>query len=406
MHRVSAVLFVALAAAGALVAGLQRASSGAPDASALRAARSASGFAEALHVALGAENRNRFVSPFSAWTALSMTHAGARGRTAAQMAAALRLQPPSPHAAAAALLRDLRAAGNAGGCTLRIANGIWLQRGERLQPAFVATVRDRYGAGLRELDFARQTEAARATINAWVSERTEAKIRELLRRGDLDPSTALVLTNAILFKGKWEKAFDPRRTVDAPFHLDDRRTVRAPMMRQTGRFACARVGEVRAFELPYAGGRLSMVVLYPERPERLSEVERIVREKRLGEVLGRLAPREVPVGLPRFSVTSRVDLGRALQTMGMTDAFRGGAADFSGINGRRDLSIALVMHQARVDVDEAGTEAAAATAVVMMKSAPIESYVADRPFLFLIRDRSTGAILFTGRVANPLETEG
>jgi serpin B len=360
------------------------------------------GFALDLYARLREDSGNLFLSPYSISTALAMTYAGARGETATQMTDVLHfpLERERLHSAFSALESSVKAAGGKPGCSLHVANTLWGQQGYGFLGDFLALTKRHYGAALREVDFQRATEQARQTINAWVEDQTEHKITDLLQRNDLDSITTLVLTNAIYFKGNWASQFDRKRTLDAPFRLNSTETVAVPMMRQSGNFAFAGGDEVDLVELPYQGDRLSMVLLLPKESGGLANLEESLTRDNLARWLGRLREQPVQVSVPRFNLETRFKLSKVLQAMGMTDAFRPGQADFSGMTGRRELFIDEVIHQAQVEVNEEGTEAAAATAVVMRKGA-ITTFVADHPFLFLIRDKQSGSILFLGRVVNP-----
>ena len=252
------------------------------------------------------------------------------------------------------------------------------------------------------MDFAKATEAVRQTINAWVGEQTKDKIKDLLHAGDLDVQTTLVLTNAIHFKGDWAIQFDRTLTRDGDFHVSADKTVRAPMMSQTGDFDYAETKDVQVLRMPYAGDELSMIVFLPREAGGLPAVEKALTPDGLAKLLKGLRKTKLQVSFPRFRVETRYDLQEPLSAMGMADAF-GSKADFSGMDGKRDLFISKVIHQAFVDVNEEGTEAAAATAVVIAKNgvSRVKVFRADRPFLFVIRHEKTGLILFLGRVLNP-----
>jgi len=360
-------------------------------------------FALNLYARLRTDDGNLFLSPYSVSTALAMTYAGARGETARQMADVLHfsLESERLHPAFAELESSVKAAGDSAGCSLDVANALWGQRGERFLEGFLALTKKHYGAGFQEVDFAGATEQARKTINAWVADQTRQKIKELLQGRDVDSATALVLTNAIYFKGSWASQFDPRHTKNAPFWINEGEKVVVPTMHQVRRFAFASAGDLDILELPYDGDRLSMLVLLPKAADGLADLERSLSKENLDKWQGSLREQAVRVHLPRFKLESRLDLATTLEALGMNDAFSASKADFSGINGRRDLFISLVIHQAQADVNEEGTEAAAATAVGMKMGAPPTAFVADHPFLFLIRDQQTGSILFLGRVVNP-----
>ncbi|MGD8453486.1 MAG: serpin family protein [Phycisphaerae bacterium] len=362
-------------------------------------------FALDLYGRLRETEGNLLMSPYSVSTALAMTYGGARGETARQMAQVLHFDLPADkfHPAFARLQAALKSADREGGPTLNVANALWGQKGYGFLPEFLALASDQYRAGCREVDFAGATEQARQTINTWVDEQTRHKIAELLHEGDLDAAVGLVLTNAIHFKGSWAAQFDPQRTRDGTFHAGAAGDVIVPMMSQFGEFPLAFGDDVDVLELPYAGERLSMVIVLPKAMDGLAEVERSLSPAKLDGWLGGLRAQNVRVALPRFTLDTRFDLAKTLQAMGMTDAFTPGAADFSGMTGTRDLYIGLVIHQARAEVNEEGTEAAAGSAVVMKRAGIPPAFTVDHPFLLLIRDRQTGTLLFVGRVANPAE---
>jgi serpin B len=346
--------------------------------------------------------KNIFFSPLSIRSALAMTYAGARGDTAAQMASALDLQLPadrvhSAHAAQRAAL----AGAVSGEQVLAIANRLWGQRGEGFLQSFLQLTRSYYGAGLAELDFRGDAEGARQTINTWVAELTRQKIPELIKPGVVDGSTALVLTNAIYFKGQWARRFDPAQTKSEPFQRLSGGPVQAPMMRQKARFAFAQDPLVHVVELPYVGDRLAMLLIVPKEKDGLARAEAALASGGLTPWLGALAPAEVDLSLPRFRVEADFELSAPLRALGMVQAFNP-SADFSAINGRPGLFISAVVHSAFVEVQEEGTEAAAATGVVMTRSLPqVHRVAADRPFIFAIRDRESGALLFLGRLVDP-----
>lgn len=359
-----------------------------------------SAFALDLYQRLKDQPGNLFFSPHSISTALAMAYAGARNETEAQMARTLHFSLPQEklHPAFAALDKDLAARK---GCELAVANRLWGQKGYAFLDAFLGTTRDCYGAALEPLDFGTDAEGARKTINAWVEKQTRDKISGLLQPGSLGPDTKLVLTNAIYFKGKWDSPFDAGRTGDAPFQTSGDRKIDVRMMRQKGTYRHATAGAIQILELPYQEDALSMVVLLPREATGLADLEAGLTEASLKRWLSGLQSSEVDVSFPRLKLTSTFSLGNTLAGMGMPLAFSN--ADFSGMTGSRELSLTAVIHQAFVDVNEEGTEAAAATAVELLKCLDHDTPVfrADHPFLFLIRDRKSGAILFMGRVVDP-----
>jgi len=369
-------------------------------------------FAFDLYSRLKGVEGNLFLSPYSISTALTMTSAGARGQTADQMAKTLCLPASGGaiHVAYATLQRDLNATGAKGVFDLVVANRLWGQKGYGFFPDYLALVEKKYGAGLEHVDFVADTEGSRKTINAWVERQTRDKIKDLLKPGVLDAMTRLVLTNAIYFKGEWAEEFDKKATRDGDFFVTPEKKVATPLMHQTKHFGYFDGGDFQVLGLPYQGDRLAMVVLLPKRnvppgaKDGLAALEASLSADKVAEWVGKLRRREVEVALPRFKTTAEFSLGDTLVAMGMTDAFDSGRADFSGMTGTKDLFISAVVHKAFVDVNEEGTEAAAATAVVIRPKngggGPPE-FRADHPFLFLIRDTRTGAILFLGRILDP-----
>jgi serpin B len=369
-----------------------------------------SGFAFDLYRALWKKDSNLFYSPYSISVALAMTYAGARNETERQMAETLNftLAQDRLHPAFNALDLDLASRGEGaegkdeGGFRLNVANSIWGQKGYSFLQEFLDLLAENYGAGLRILDFQKAPEDSRIVINEWVSEQTEGKIEDLLPAGSIDALTRLVLTNAIYFNAAWANPFAEERTHDGTFYLLDGAEVTAPMMEQTERFGYAEGEGYQAVELPYDGGQLSMVVLLPA-AERFTEFASALDAELVATVLNEVRRAQVHLTMPRFTYESEFSLKRTLTELGMANAFSS-AADFSGMTGNLDLAIDDVIHKAFVAVDEAGTEAAAATAVIMMLTAapglPVEVTL-DHPFIFLIRDIQTGAILFVGHVVNP-----
>jgi serpin B len=353
------------------------------------------------------QDGNLFYSPYSISLALAMTYAGARGETEQQMAATMHYTLPQErlHPAFNALdtaLTSYRDDDEEDGFQLRIANAIWGQEGYKFLPTFLDTLAENYGAGLRTLDFVNKTEAARQTINDWVSEQTEEKIQDLIPKGMLDPLVRLVLTNAIYFNGKWVLPFEKNNTRDEPFTLLDGSTVSVPMMSQIENFKYAEGDGYQAVELPYRDSNVSMLLVLPGTGQ-FEEIEGAFSAKSITAITEDLTPQKVHLFVPKFTFESEFNLSETLIQMGMPAAF--GNADFSGMTGNHDLFISDVLHKAFVAVDEEGTEAAAATAVIMVEAEPmIQDAILmklDRPFLFLIRDNDGGTMLFIGRVLNP-----
>jgi serpin B len=368
-------------------------------------------FALALYQALKDEGSdNLFYSPYSISVALAMTYAGARGETEAEMAEALRftLEQDRLHPAFNALDQRLASRGEGAegkddeGFRLHVVNALWGQKGFSFESAFLDTLAQNYGAGLRLVDFIKAAEAARQTINAWVSQQTEGRIEDLIPAGAIDSATRLVLTNAIYFNAAWLAPFEASRTADGPFTRLDGSEVVVPMMGQQESLGYVAGDGFQAVDLLYSGGELSMTILVPDEGN-FEAFEGSLDVDRLDAILAALRRQQVVLTMPRFEFESQFSLPQALRQLGMEQAFTG-QADFSGMTGEPELFISDVLHKAFVSVDEKGTEAAAATAVIMkltaMPAEPVRVSV-DRPFILFIRDIETGTILFMGRVLDP-----
>jgi serpin B len=370
-------------------------------------------FAFDLYQAVRASEGNIFYSPYSISQALAMTYAGARGETKQQMADTLSFTLPDDrlHPAFNALDLELAARGEdhrrgeSSRFQLNIANAIWGQEGYAFLPEFLDVLAQNYGAGVRLLDFVSAPEESRLAINDWVSDQTEGKIPDLMPQGVINPMVRLVLTNAIYFNAGWSFPFKAQDTEEGTFHLLNGGEVTVPMMNQDSKFLYAEAEGYQALEVPYGLGELAMMILVPP-AGRFEAFESSLDAHRVDAVVKDLEEWGVTLAMPKFEFESSFDLGETLAAMGMPDAFSEGSepADFSAMTGSRDLHIAAVVHKAFVSVDEEGTEAAAATGVAMAVSAPnrYAELIVDRPFVFLIRDYETGAILFVGRVMNPV----
>lgn len=352
-----------------------------------------------------AGDANVFFSPYSISTAFAMTSAGACGETDAQMVKALHFEPDPAkrHAAFAAMEADLNAVQKKGQVKLSVANSLWPQKDYALLESFLGLVRENYGASVTPLDF-RASEAARKTINTWVEDKTNQKIKDLIPGGVLDAMTRLVLVNAIYFKGDWTSPFRAEATKEAPFHLPSGQTVQAPLMFQKKHFGYGATDDLQLLEMPYAGDDLSMLVLLPRKADGLAALENSLSAANLAKWTAAMWSPDVMVYLPKFKMIYRFGLNDTLKAMGLSDAFDAGKADFSGMDGGRNLFISAAVHKAFVEVNEQGTEAAAATGITMGLTAlpaPPIVFRADHPFIFLIREKSSGSILFIGRVTNP-----
>jgi serpin B len=366
-------------------------------------------FACDLYAQLRQEPDNLFFSPYSISTALAMTYAGARGNTAAEMAATMHfdLPPEKLHPGFGELIKHLNAPGKDRPYQLTVANRLWGQQGYNFLPEFLKLTEDQYRAGLKEVNFAGATEAARQEINAWVEKQTQDKIKELLKKGVLNVNTRLVLTNAIYFKAPWAVPFEEAATKPGDFTLASGDKAQVPMMHKAEKKLLYLKGkDFTAVQIPYKGHELAMVVLLPNTADGLAAVEKSVSAAQLNTWLKQMTLHKVDLKLPKFKVTSEFSLKTVLSDMGMKSAFDPKAADFSGMTSPTKLFISAVIHKAFVDVNEKDTEAAAATAVVMQgKSEPPEyphaTFHVNRPFLFLLKEQQTGSILFVGRVTDP-----
>lgn len=365
-------------------------------------------FAIELYTNLKTQEGNLIFSPYSISTALAMTYAGARGNTEAQMAKVLHfdsLTQEQLHPEFKNLID--RTQSKTKNYQLNVANALWGQKGYGFLQEFLELTKKNYGAGFNEVDFIEATENARQTINIWVEKQTKNKIKELIRPGFLNPDVRLVLTNAIYFKGDWASKFDKKETKDSPFYVKPDKKVKVPMMFKESEFKFMETDKFKAIELPYKGNELSMIVLLPEKIDGIAELENSLTSDSLFIWMNQLESRKVKVYFPQFKNTLEFSLEKTLADMGMPDAFCS-SADFSGMNGRQTLFISAVIHKAFIDIKEEGTEAAAATAVIMEECISIVPrrqrvpiFRADHPFIFLIRDNRSGSILFLGRVVNP-----
>jgi serpin B len=372
-------------------------------------------FALNLYSQLRTQPGNLFFSPYSISTAIAMTEAGAKGKTATQInqVFSFTLPPASLHPAFAQLTDQLT---DAQGYQLSIANRLWAQKDFPLLSPFVKTTQDFYRAPIESLNFANAAEAS-GKINAWVAERTQNQIKDLVSPDALSDCTRLVLTNAIYFKGNWLNQFDSGKTKNEPFTLASGEKQQVPMMFQSQTFGYAEFENLQVLEMPYQGNKLSLVILLPANPDGLPKLEGALTAAKLQEWLSFSHGRKVLVYVPKFTFEQSFNLNDVLSKMGMADAFsyQPGVANFSGISDKDNLYVSDVIHKAFVEVYEEGSKAAAATAVEICgreracpKAAPPKPPVfrADRPFLFLIRERESGTIIFMGRFSNPALKKG
>ncbi len=365
-----------------------------------------------LYHQLASQPSNLFYSPYSISQALAMVYGGARGHTEQQMANGLHFSLPQDklHPAFNALDQQLAMRASAGadqgqGFQLNIANSTWGQSGFPFIPAYLDLLARNYGAGLQTVDFVSNPEGARQDINDWVAQKTQDKIEDIVPQGAIDTLTRLVLANAIYFKASWMMPFQKSATQDAPFITLDGSRVTVPMMSlEMNKLNYVLGGGYQAVALPYVDGNVSMLLIVPDAGN-FSQFEAGLDATKLQSILSGLQSTDVILKMPRFKVESSFSLADTLSKMGMTDAFDATRADFSGIDGQRDLYISSVLHKAYASIDESGTEAAAATVVIVgltaiMPGEPVNLTI-DRPFIFAIYDQPTQSILFVGRMVNP-----
>lgn len=371
-------------------------------------------FALNLYAQLAPTSSNLFFSPYSISTALAMTYAGAASNTAAQMAQIMGFGTNQPQFATnfGELQDQLEAAQATNAVQLDIANALWTQEGFPFLTSFLDTVSNQYQASINQANFLTNAAAAVQQINSWVEQKTQNKIRNIL--SGLPPLTVLVLANAIYFQGIWTESFAVSNTINAPFSVTTNSQIEVPLMHQLAgsptngiAFNCMAGNGFQAIELPYGTNQASMLILLPSAIDGLPQLEQQLTPEFLNSVLAQMTSHYIEVFLPRFTLESSLNLTGILPAMGMANAFTPGLADFSGIDGRDDLFISLVLHKAWGQVNEAGTEAAAATVVAVSTGvAPSFPTVfrADHPFLFFIRDTQTGSLLFIGRVITPTQS--
>jgi serpin B len=365
-----------------------------------------------LYAELGGGGGNLALSPYSIGVALAMTQNGADGQTLEEMTAVLGgVEPDRLNGGLNALTRHVESLAGPqrrldetkAEIALRAANTLFAEATTAFEPEFLDTLAREYGAGLQTVDFQAEHEAARVAINEWTSERTEGRIEDLIPEGVLNELTRLVLVNALYLKAPWEQTFEKELTEDRDFHLLDGSTVPVPTMTLETRTGWLGSGDGwQALRMPYAGRALAMTIVLPEEGQ-LADVEAEVADGALAAVLDSVGPAEVAISLPRWTFRTQAPLKDTLSAMGMVAAFDEARADFSGMTAEERLFIAAVLHQTFIAVDEEGTEAAAATAVVgQVTSMPqYVAFTADRPFLFVIHDVEHGTPLFLGRVADP-----
>jgi serpin B len=364
-------------------------------------------FALELYSKYKSKEGNIFFSPYSISTAVAMTYEGAKGQTADEIQSVFHFPKDASvrQPAFASIYNELNKGSS--DYTLKTANALWAQKDYQFLQDYFNTVEKYYGGKVTNLDFKTETEPSRITINKWVEEQTNNKIKDLIPAGYIDSMTRLVLTNAIYFKGTWVWQFDKSLTREADFKVSPTKTVKAQMMSLTGekaKFNYAETDELQMLEMPYKGEELSMVVLLPKQ-ETLDNLEKSLTLEKLNQWKESLKEEKMDaVNIPKFKFETKYFMAEDLADMGMPTAFTS-TADFSGMTGEEDLYIGFVIHQAYIDVNEEGTEAAAATAIGIKATAvmPSRLFIADHPFIFIIQEKSTGNILFLGRVTDPTQ---
>jgi serpin B len=357
------------------------------------------------------QGKNLFFSPFSISSALAITYEGAGGSTADEIRSVFHFPVNDTVRREGYLAMDTGLLASDQNYALNIANALWAEKTYPFLPGYIDIARIFYSADVNNLDFIDQPDASRQIINQWVEERTGGKIKDLLPAGSIDPMTRLVITNAIYFKGTWVLQFDAAKTTDREFRTGPNETVIVPMMQRTDEdaiYGYAETDTLQVLRMPYShaeGRELSMLVILPK-GDNLSAAEEVLNKVDLAGLRGSLTDRQVMVYFPKFTMDTQYRLPETLAAMGMPTAFTMDA-DLSGMDGTKNLYISDVVHKAFVDVNEEGTEAAAATGVVVNMKAvspgeQVPVFLADHPFVFLIQDDETGNILFIGRVANPV----
>ncbi len=350
------------------------------------------------------KDENIFFSPYSISVALTMTYEGAKGQTAKEMESVFHI-PKNANLRKpnfAKIINELNKKNKK--YKLSTANALWPQIGFQLLKEYQNTIKSYYGGKVTCLDYAGNAEKSRQIINGWVEDKTEDKIKDLIPPDVLGANTVLVLTNAIYFKGTWATQFDKKNTREENFTTSSGNTVKVPVMRLTdedAKFNYAETKDLQILELPYKGEELSMLILLPKQSD-VNVIEESITTEKISEYRNNLQKTQIDIYIPKFKFETKYFMKKTLAEMGMPTAFRPGA-DFSGINGKGGIWIDKVIHQAFVEVNEEGTEAAAATAVIMIEKKMVirKKFRADHPFIFIIQQKDSGNILFLGRVSDP-----
>ncbi len=361
-----------------------------------------------LYKKLGEDNTNLVFSPYSISSALAVTYAGARGETVREMSDVLWFPEDQDafHPAYKAFTDSILISGKEKGTELNIANALWVQEDYRLIQDFLDMAKEYYRANAENVSFKTPSdqEKSRQKINQWIEKKTNNKIKELISQGILNELTRMVITNAIWFNGNWLHPFEKSRTSPSIFHITREKSVTTDFMHQKKEIGYYEDDDVQAIELLYKGQKMSMVIILPKKTEGWKLIGKILSSERLTIINEGMKPHKINMAIPKFSIESEFNLKEILYKMGMEQPFTNDA-DFSGMTEENDLRIDEVIHKAFIEVNETGTEAAAATAVTMALKTAIEEdiiqFVADHPFLYIITDKTTGGIIFMGRYVNP-----
>lgn len=345
------------------------------------------------------ETGNIFIAPYSVSSALAMTWAGATGETATEMSDVLGLTPLADQAESA-FSAAATSLGGVDSVEMNIANSLWPSTQFALEPDYRTRMKSYFDVEIESLDYVTQTDASRQRINQWVERETREKIKDLITPGAIDPMTMMVLVNAIYFKGNWASQFDPALTSDGLFKNVDCKAQVVKMMHQKREFLYTEIEDVKILEMPYIGDRLAMTILLPPDMKSLASLEKSLTVEKLDSWLKQMRSVKVAVSIPKFTETwGTTDVTSALKSLGIKRAFTG-QAEFTRMTAGGGINIDMVLHKTFIEVNEEGSEAAGATAVVMRKTAVIRplTFTADHPFLYMIRDRQSGMILFMGRL--------
>jgi len=369
-------------------------------------------FALDLYHQIGVTSQgNLILSPYSITLPLAMLYAGAHGETEQQIRAAAHFTAPQSafHSALNVIDSDLfdRASDETRGFQLNIANSVWGEQGYSFRQDYLDTLAKNYGSGIQLVDFEGQSEGARLTINHWVEQKTQDKVKDILPPNAITPDVRLVLANAIYFRANWESQFDVTQTHPQDFHLMDGTTVSVPTMFQVNRFNYRQFDKYQIIELPYLAQDFSMLIILPN-AEDFDDLDSQFTVEDFDNSVEQLQPTDLSLSLPKFKIQSNLSLPAPLKALGMVNAFDPSTADFTGI-GQPSLYIGEGFHSAEIEVNEDGTEAAAATVIVAVTEAamplPELEVKVDHPFIFAIYDRYNGMILFLGRVMNPVGSD-